>query len=90
MQTEKIAIGSNIYGLDIKSITGAQLDELKNELYKNRIIVIKNQELTEQDYVDFACRFGFPVPYLQSHYNHPDFPLRRGADRWLLALRYVF
>ena len=26
-------------------------------------------------YCDFAKRFGFPVPYLQANYHHPEFPL---------------
>ena len=75
MKTEKIAIGSNVYDIDVKSASPEELKQLQQELYKNRIIIIKNQNLSEQHYVDFAEKFGFPEPYLQSHYNHPDFPL---------------
>ena len=69
MKTEKIEIGSNVYDIDIKSLTPAELEQLQATLYENRIIVIKNQHITEQDYVDFAGKFGYPEAYLQSHYN---------------------
>lgn len=75
MKTKKIEIGSNVYDIDIKNLSQSALKELQALLYKNRIIVIKGQSLTEQDYVDFAHKFGFPEAYLQSHYNHPDYPL---------------
>lgn len=75
MKTEKIDIGCAIHGLNAKSVSSPQLLELKDLLYKNRLIVIKDQVLTEQEYCDFATRLGSPVPYLQDNYHHPDFPL---------------
>lgn len=75
MKTEKLEFGANIYDVDITSLTKTELAELQKALYKNRLIVIKDQFITEQQYVDFAGQFGFPEAYLQSHYNHPDFPL---------------
>jgi taurine dioxygenase len=75
MKTEKLDIGSSVHGVDLRNVNAAELQELKDLLYKNRIIVVKNQDLNEQQYCDFAAKFGFPVPYLQSHYNHPDYPL---------------
>lgn len=75
MRTEKIEIGSAVHDVNLKSLSGTELQKLQETLYENRIIVIKNQELSEQEYCNFAERFGKPVPYLQSHYNHPDFPL---------------
>ncbi len=75
MRTEKIDIGANIYGIDVNNMSEATLKDLQAELYRNRIIVIKNQSVSEQQYCDFAQKFGFPEPYLQSHYNHPEYPL---------------
>jgi taurine dioxygenase len=37
--------------------------------------VLKDQVATEKQYCDLASRVGFPVPYLQTAYHHPDFPL---------------
>jgi (R)-3-[(carboxymethyl)amino]fatty acid dioxygenase/decarboxylase len=75
MKTERNEIGCSIYGVNANSATGAEMSELKDLLYKNRLIVLKDQVANEQQYCDFANRFGFPVPYLQTAYHHPDFPL---------------
>jgi len=75
MQTEKLAIGCSIHGVDAKTATPAQLLKIKDLLYKNRLIVLKDQSLTEQEYCDLAHKVGSPVPYLQDNYHHPEFPL---------------
>lgn len=75
MKTEKIAIGCNIYGVDVKNISDAEISSLQNELYKNRIIILKNQDISDEAYCNFATRFGTPIPYLQENYHHPKFPL---------------
>ena len=75
MRTEKINFGCSVYDVDANTATPAAIAELKDLLYKNRLIVLKDQAVSEQQYCDFANRFGFPVPYLQDNYHHPDFPL---------------
>ncbi len=75
MKTEKNMFGCSIRDIDANTVTPAEIAELKDHLYKNRLIVLKDQSVTEQQYCDFATRFGFPVPYLQENYHHPDFPL---------------
>jgi taurine dioxygenase len=75
MKTEKINFGCSVRDIDAKAVTPAEFAELKDHLYRNRLIVLKDQSLTEQQYCDFANRFGFPVPYLQDNYHHPEYPL---------------
>jgi taurine dioxygenase len=75
MRTEKHEFGCSIFGVDANTSTSADIGALKDLLYRNRLIVLKDQEVSEQQYCDFAGRFGFPVPYLQSNYHHPEFPL---------------
>ena len=75
MQTEKLGIGISIRGIDANVATAAEMSTIKDLLYKNRLIVLKDQAVSEQQYCNFANRFGFPVPYLQENYRHPDFPL---------------
>jgi taurine dioxygenase len=75
MRTEKINFGCGVYDVDANTVTPAAIAELKDLLYRNRLIVLKDQAVTEQQYCDFANRLGFPVPYLQENYHHPDFPL---------------
>jgi taurine dioxygenase len=75
METRNLDIGCSIHGLDAKALSANQLLKIKDLLYKNRLIVLKDQSLTEQEYCDFAHRVGRPVPYLQDNYHHPEFPL---------------
>jgi taurine dioxygenase len=75
MKTEKNHFGCSIHGVEVNTATSAVIAELKEHLYRNRLIVLKDQVVNEQQYCDFANRFGFPVPYLQDNYHHPDFPL---------------
>jgi|SRR5581483_2261456 taurine dioxygenase len=75
MRTEKNDFGCSIWGVDAKTLSAAEMHQVKDLLYRNRLIALKDQTLTEQEYCDFAGRFGFPVPYLQENYRHPDFPL---------------
>lgn len=75
MRTAKLEIGCSIFDVDAKTATPSELRHLKDLLYRNRLIVLKDQALDEQHYCDFAQRFGFPVPYLQDNYHHPDYPL---------------
>jgi taurine dioxygenase len=75
MQTERIDIGCSVHGVTASAIGPAEIRQLQDLLYKNRLIVLKNQSLSEQQYCDFAKLFGTPVPYLQTNYHHPEFPL---------------
>src|SRR6266852_2693409 len=75
MKTEKIEIGCSVQGVNATTANAAQIAQLKDLLYKNRLIVLKDQCVSEAEYCSFANRFGFPVPYLQTAYHHPDFPL---------------
>jgi taurine dioxygenase len=75
MRAEKNGFGCSIHGVDAKAATPAAIKELKDLLYKNRLIVLKDQILSEQEYCDFAHHLGLPVPYLQANYHHPDHPL---------------
>ena len=104
MRAEKNGFGCGIHGVDAKAATPAVIKELKDLLYKNRLVVLKDQTVSEQEYCDFANRFGLPVPYLQDELSSPrssaDLRLvqcqegrqadRRCAHRRLLALGHVF
>lgn len=75
MQTEPNQIGCSVHGVTAHSIQPSEILQLQDLLYKNRLIVLKDQSLTEQQYCDFAKQMGTPVPYLQTNYHHPEFPL---------------
>jgi taurine dioxygenase len=68
-------IGCSIQDVYAAKASTPEIKTLKDLLYRNRLIVLKDQSLDEQQYCEFAHRFGSPVPYLQDNYHHPDFPL---------------
>ena len=75
MKTAPLDIGCSVSGIDAAKATKTEIKKLRDLLYKNRLIVLKDQNLTEAQYCDFAKRVGNPVPYLQDNYHHPEFPL---------------
>jgi taurine dioxygenase len=74
MQTGKLAIGCSIHGVDAKSLTPGQMLKLKDLLYKNRLIILKDQSLNEQEYCDFARRAapGSRVPTSRTTTTTPN------------------
>ena len=75
METSQLDIGCSVTGIDAAKATKTQIKKLRDLLYRNRLIVLKDQNLNEAGYCEFAKRFGNPVPYLQDNYHHPEFPL---------------
>ena len=75
METSPLAIGCAVHGIDAARATQSDILALRDLLYRNRLIVLKDQTLDEKAYCDFATLFGEPVPYLQDNYHHPEYPL---------------
>lgn len=69
-------IGGEITGLDIRSLTAQspELEHIRNAIYQNKLIVIRNQDITLEEYVAFTRILGTPQIYFQDNYHHPDFP----------------
>jgi len=67
------SIGAVVADVDIKNPSA--LEGIKEQLYSNKVVVLKQQELSEQDFCDFSSMFGTPIPYLQENYHHPSYPL---------------
>ena len=103
MQTEKLGIGISIRGVDANIATAAEMSTIKDLLYKNRLIVLKDQAVSEQQYCDFANRFGYPGSLSAGELPPPRLPAdlrllerqegrqadRRSPHRRLLALRHL-
>jgi alpha-ketoglutarate-dependent taurine dioxygenase len=62
MQTEKLGIGISIRGVDANAATAAEMGTIKDLLYRNRLIVLKDQVTNEQQYCDFANRSASRFP----------------------------
>lgn len=75
MKVEALDIGCSVRGIRAEQMTLRELEQIRDLLYRKRLVVLKDQSLDETAYCAFAHRFGTPVPYLQDNYHHPDFPL---------------
>ena len=56
---------------DYKQASDADILALKALVYENKIAVIKNQQLTPSEYVEFSKMIGTPEAYYQPMYHHP-------------------
>lgn len=69
-------IGAEIKGIDINEIeSGAPiLETIRQLIYRDKLVVIRDQELTADTYVAFTRKLGRPQVYFQPQYHHPDHP----------------
>jgi taurine dioxygenase len=73
--TQPLAIGCSVLDFDMTALTNRQKQKLLRPLYQSRLIVLKNQRVSDQQFVDFSRVFGRPESYLQDTVRHPRFPL---------------
>ena len=103
MQTGKLAIGCSIHGVDAKSLAPGQMLKIKDLLYKNRLIVLKDQSLTRARILRFRQPLRLTCPLPAGQLPPPRIPAdlrllqrqerrqtdRRRPHRRLLALRHL-
>ena len=68
-------VGVAVPGFAAGAATEDDLYDLRRLVYQRRVVVLKDQRLTTNQFVDFSKTLGTPVPYLQENYHHPDHPL---------------
>jgi taurine dioxygenase len=68
------SIGAEILDVDAKTITAEEAQEIKERVYKHKLVVFRNQNLSNVEYIQFARMFGTPQIYMQKNYHHPDHP----------------
>lgn len=69
-------IGAEIKGLDVNELTSQspELAKIRELIYRNKLIVLRDQDLNEEKYVAFARKLGRPQVYFQPQYHHPLHP----------------
>ncbi len=60
--------------LDLTTIDEAMAARLRGLAYQHKLLVFKNQDLSDEQYIAFARKIGTPEPYFQAHYHHPEHP----------------
>jgi taurine dioxygenase len=69
-------IGAEIRGLDINTLApdAPELAMIRSLIYRNKLVVLRDQALDEQKYVAFTRKLGRPQVYFQPQYHHPNYP----------------
>jgi taurine dioxygenase len=69
-------IGAEIRGLDVNTLTpdSPELAMIRNLIYQNKLLVLRDQDVTAREYVAFARKLGRPQVYFQPQYHHPSHP----------------
>jgi taurine dioxygenase len=76
LRTEKLdgPFGVAVDGIDLARLTDAAFGQLVDLLHANHIIVVRDQDLSPDDYIAFGRRWGELVPYFQTRWTLPGWP----------------
>lgn len=67
-------LGVVVEEFDAAAATDDDIALVKKTIYREKIVLLKNQHLTPQQFVTLGRRFGEVVPYYEPMYHHPEFP----------------
>jgi len=67
-------IGAEITSVDTRSLDAAAVQTIKDLVYKYKLVVLREQDLPNKEYIEFARLLGMPQIYFQPNYHHPDHP----------------
>jgi alpha-ketoglutarate-dependent taurine dioxygenase len=66
------AMGSVALGFDHASASDAEVETLMEHVYQDKIVVLKDQHLSPQEFVALGRRLGQPEAYYEPMYHHPE------------------
>jgi taurine dioxygenase len=67
--------GVEIHGLDLaRQMDDGVLKRLADLLYENKIVILKNQVLTDEAYVRFGYFWGKPIDFFKADHKAQEFP----------------
>lgn len=65
-------IGVTVEGFDHTAASPADIDILKKTVYAKKIVVLKEQDLTPQQFLELGRLLGRPEIYYEPMYKHPE------------------
>ena len=80
-------IGAEISGVDVRNIDDAAFRLIYRAFLDHIVIVVRGQNLTEQDFLDFSARFGELKPHITKKAHHPQYPDLLLMDNRILDTR---
>ncbi|WP_327414071.1 (3R)-3-[(carboxymethyl)amino]fatty acid oxygenase/decarboxylase [Streptomyces sp. NBC_01233] len=67
-------LGVVVSGFDAKTSSDEDVELVKKSVYSDKIVVLKNQHMGPQEFLELGRRFGEPETYYQPMYHHPEVP----------------
>ena len=80
-------IGAEILGVDARSLDAAAFRAVYQAFLDHVVIVLRGQQLTEQEFLDFSARFGELKVHITKKAQHPRFPDLMLMDNRVLDTR---
>lgn len=68
------AFGAQIVGLHAATLTEPQAAALLAELFRHRVLVLRGQELSPEQYLEFTGKLGRPIEHVLQNLTVPGFP----------------
>ena len=65
-------MGVVVEGFDAAEATDQDFETLKDTVYRQKIVILKDQSLSPRQFVELGARFGEPAVYYQPMYHHPE------------------
>jgi taurine dioxygenase len=67
--------GAEAVGIDIaQGLDDEVLKALADAVHEHRLLVIRDQHMTEDQYLAFGCWWGVPIPHVLDHLRMPGYP----------------
>ncbi|MDJ0635029.1 MAG: TauD/TfdA family dioxygenase [Xenococcaceae cyanobacterium MO_188.B29] len=67
-------IGVQILDTNVTSVTPTEIEEIKQLVYDYKLVIFREQNINDSQYIEFAKKIGTPQVYPQDNYHHPEHP----------------
>src|SRR5688572_12495973 len=67
-------MGAEIDGVDLAALDDQAFQAILDALLQHRVVATRAQQLTAEQFLAFARRFGPPEPHVLDQFHHPQHP----------------
>jgi taurine dioxygenase len=68
------SLGVVVKGFDVATASDEDVELVKKSVYSDKIVLLKDQHLSPEEFLALGRRFGEPETYYQPMYHHPEIP----------------
>jgi taurine dioxygenase len=73
IQPQDGIMGATVEGFDLRRASDVDFDDLRTALYRDKILLPKNQDLDSTGFIDLGRALGTIEVYYEPMYHHPDY-----------------